>query len=441
MPLQLARATSPIIPADGFSEILSFSVDPNIKIPKNHSINFTIQRELPGNFIVEASYIGRFARGLFQNVDLNAAPYNFKDPKSGQTFAQAFDAVANQLRANVPAGSVTAQPWFENLLPGVGTAGVVSSQATAFINGNLSDLFQTFIDFSAPKPFNNRQVLTLFQRVTTGKSNYNGGVLTVTKRASHGLSFQANYTYSKSLDQVGLNQNNVGVLATPLNPNADYGPSFFDRRHIFSGTWVYDLPFGKGKMFLKNSNRMVDRVIGGWYLGGIMVAQSGLPLSVAEGSGQVFGGSDVFGNTTGAIPISSNGLSGSLNGGVAGSNGIGTSGNPATKGTGLNLFGNPETVFKNFRPVNISTDGRLGRGVIRGLSNFNLDMSLGKQIVIYERLKLGFSMEALNVLNHPIFNDPSLSLQTPASFGVITSQNTLNGYGPRKLQMGLRLDW
>ena len=436
-----SAATSPIIPADGFSEILSFSVDPNIRVPKNHAINFTMQRELPGNFIVEVSYIGRFARGLFQNEDLNSAPYNFKDSKSGQTFAQAFDAVANQLRANVAPSKVTAQPWFDNQLPGVGTTGIAAAQTTAFINGNVSDLFQTYMDFVAPKPFDNRQVLTLFQRVTTGLSNYHGGVLTVTKRFSQGLSFQANYTYSKSLDQVGLNQNNVGVLATPLNPYADYGPSFFDRRHIFSSTFVYDLPFGKGKRFMTAGNSALQKIVGGWYLGGIMVAQSGLPLSVAEGSGQVFGGSDVFGNVTGAIPLAAIGYGSGVHGGVAGGNGIGTSGNPATGGSGLNLFGNPETVFANFRPVNIATDGRLGRGVIRGLSNFNLDMSLGKSTVLRERLKLGFSMEAFNVLNHPIFNDPSLSLQTTSSFGVITSQNTGNGYGPRRLQAGIRLDW
>ncbi|MGH9843555.1 MAG: hypothetical protein ACREEM_32865 [Blastocatellia bacterium] len=97
----------PIAPAKGvgittaFGELLSLSVDPKIGDPRNHTIDFTIQRELPGNFLVEVGYVGRFGRNLFQSVNLNSAPYFFKDKRSGQTFAQAFDAVAAQLRNGV----------------------------------------------------------------------------------------------------------------------------------------------------------------------------------------------------------------------------------------------------------------------------------------------------------------------------------------------------
>ncbi len=81
------------------SEVLSFVVDPFITVPRNHTVDFTIQRELPGNMILELGYIGRMGRNLYQSLNLNQVPYNFKDPVSGQTFAQAFDALADQLRS------------------------------------------------------------------------------------------------------------------------------------------------------------------------------------------------------------------------------------------------------------------------------------------------------------------------------------------------------
>lgn len=82
-----------------------------------HSINFTIQRELPGDMLLELGYVGRLGRNLPQSVNLNSIPFFMKDPVSGQTFAEAYDALAAELRAGVAAGAVTPQPWFENQMP------------------------------------------------------------------------------------------------------------------------------------------------------------------------------------------------------------------------------------------------------------------------------------------------------------------------------------
>src|SRR5262249_21612420 len=115
LPTAPQTVTSPIVPAKPFGETLSFSVDPNIKVPKNHVVDFTIQRELPWRMLLEVGYIGRFARDLYVNGNINSAPFFLKESKSGQTFAQAFDAVATLLRNNQTA---TAQPYFENQLNG-----------------------------------------------------------------------------------------------------------------------------------------------------------------------------------------------------------------------------------------------------------------------------------------------------------------------------------
>src|SRR4029077_21042092 len=142
--------------------------NPNFKIGRNHMVDFSIQRELPGNMILEIGYIGRLGRRLPGPYALNADPYMFTDPVSGQPFAQANDCIAQTLRG-LPtswaklgsfacqggATGVLDQPWFENELPagwGAATCGagysntrcivfgapnVFPGQAFNFIQGNI----------------------------------------------------------------------------------------------------------------------------------------------------------------------------------------------------------------------------------------------------------------------------------------------------------------
>ncbi len=126
-----------------------------------------------------------------------------------------------------------------------------------------------------------------------------------------------------------------------------------------------------------------------------------------------------------------------VHGGVAGSNGVGTTGNPKTGGSGLNLFSNPAAVLSDFRPILLSVDGRNGLNTLRGLSHWTLDVSIGKKTTLTERTSAVFTCDLINALNHVEFVDPALSLQTPANFGVLTTQ-----FGtPRAIQLGLRLEF
>ncbi|MDQ3175271.1 MAG: hypothetical protein M3Q91_16435, partial [Acidobacteriota bacterium] len=212
-------------------------------------------------------------------------------------------------------------------------------------------------------------------------------------------------------------------------------PSDFDRRHILNANFVYDLPFGSGRRF--SAGNWTDKLIGGWYVSGIYTASSGVPLTVVQGF-QVFGAGAIFGAGTGAIPISRLNVGNDLHSGVTGSGGIGTSGNPATRGTGLNLFTDPEAVFNSFRRINIATDGRSGRGVLRGFSRWNLDFSVGKETKIGERVKLTITSDFFNVFNRVNFVNPFLFLQNQAGFGVIT--NTLLN-SQRRIQLGGRFEF
>ncbi len=429
-----------------FPETLSFQVDPKIKVGENHALNLTVQRELPGGMILELGFAGRYAKKLPQSMNLGQAPYEHLDKASGQTFAQAFDAVARQLRGGTLAANVTPQPWFENQSPG-GTRVLAAATGSNFINGNINNIFLNIDQrrmLAGIQPFINYLSQSFFLRSSTGSSNYNAGFVTLNKRFSRGLMATVNYTFARSFDQLGSNQNSASTMPNNFNLNAEYGPSPFDITHIVNSTFRYDLPFGKGRFF--NTGNVLDKVVGGWYLSGIYTARSGDALTVNQGAG-VWGGSLFLGFTSGAIPTTDPTAFGNeVNTGIKGSNNIGTNGDPANRGTALNLFSNPETVFNSFRRVELSSDGRAGRAnPLRGPSRWNVDLSLGKQTTIKESLKVTFLADFFNAFNNVIFANPSLDLNNSRAFGVLTTQfiapERAGTAGSRWIQLGLRIEF
>jgi hypothetical protein len=445
-----------------FPEVFSFQDDPSIKVGRNYAADLSIQRELPGNMLLEVAYSGRLGRKLPQSMSLGQSPINFKDPTSGQTFAQAFDAVATQLRSGTAPAAVTPQAWFENLSPG-GTVVLATAAKGNFVNGNVSSVFRTIDQrrlLASLPTFNNYLAQGIFFRSSTGEANYHALLATLNKRTSHGLSFTANYTFSHSLDQIGAIQNAANLMPNSFDLNAEYGPSGFDFRHIFNGKWVYNLPF-------KRSNSFLKRVVEGWYNSGIFTAISGQPLTATEGS-QVWGGTLALGFNTGKVPTVNPGSFGDgVHRGVTGSTGVGTNSDPnppcpkgppcPTPGTGLNLFGDPFAVSNDFRPVLLASDGRSGRSnPFRGLSHWNMDTSFGKRTAITERMHFTFSADFFNLFNHVIYCDPgatngnnvgcggSLSLASGLqNFGVISSQfiPANRTSGSRWIQLSLRFEF
>ena len=443
------------IPANPLAEILSFQNDPQFKVGRSHSVDFTIQRSLPGQMLFEVGYVGRFARHLPNSVNFNSVPYMFKDKTSGQTFAQAFDAVATALRNNV---APSAQPWFENLFPNVcgsatSTACIAAISGTSFQNDNLSDLFLT-MDFvragSGLQPFDNLQLFDNFVRTSRDTSNYNALVVDLRNNQWHGLLFDFNYTFSKSLDTVGAVQNDARYYSSSFNRHLDNGPSFFDRPHVFNAIFDYELPFGRGRF--KNRHAALNKLTTGWYTAGVFRRSSGVPELVTI-SGQSFGGGEIFATAAGMLAlVPTNTLGGGLHSGVAGETvntplgpvGVGTAGNPANGGTGLNYFANPGAAFLKFRPALISTDTNDGRNnPVRGLSFWNLDMRFGKATTITERVKVEFSADFFNIFNHPNFLDPTFDVTNPSTFGVINTQLVPADriQGSRWIQLGLRFDF
>ena len=427
--------SSPLVVATPYGETFAYQPDPIIGTGHAHHIDFTIQRQLSSTMIVELGYVGTIARNMREVNDITSAPYFYKDKASGQTFAAAYDNVANQLRAGTLPSAVTPQPWFENQIGPGGTVTLATQDGSDFTAGLLRTLWQA-MQFLLPQPITNLQVQRIWSGTDGGYSNYHAFFATLRKRPSKGLTFALNYTLAKSLDDIGAVQNYPLEASSSFDHSIDYGPSFFDHRHVVTANWVYELPFGRGTRF-STGNQPLNKAIGGWYFSGIFKAASGLPLTVAE-SNQAWGGGDTLGLVvSGAIPINKPDFGNSVHSGVPGSGGVGTNGDPATGGSGLNIFADPQAVLADFRPIQVSKDRRSARGVLRGFPYWNFDLSLAKRTLVTERVAFLFSADFLNAFNHVVFNDPTLSMQDPASFGVISSQAN----NPRAIQFGLRLEF
>jgi hypothetical protein len=240
-------------------------------------------------------------------------------------------------------------------------------------------------------------------------------------------------TFAHSLDTRGLNQDVDTAASYSYNLAYDYGTSAFDRKVVFNLLGLYKLPFGE------HGHGPLNYLIQGWSIAPILNISSGLPLKVATGSGQEFGQGGGA-NSGGAVLMTPDTFGNSLHSGISGDakTQVGINSNPGTGGTGLNLFADPLAVFNSFRPAMVGVDTTSGSGgQLRGLSRWNLDVALSRKFKFTERWSATFSAQLFNAFNTVQFADPSVSLQSPQSFGALSSQlNT-----PRIVQMGLHLDF
>jgi hypothetical protein len=443
-----------IIP--GFNSIYEnkdFRIDPRRQVGGEDMFDLTIQRELPGSMLLEVGYVGRIARDLVQTVDLNQIPYMFTPKGTKQTFAQAFDAVAAQLQAGISTTAVTSQPWFEAMMPANFCAGFASCTAAAAQydqdNGNpywpshgaggVWRLLEPFFP-TGPMTAAANQVASLLWITSHGHSNYQAAFVTLRKRPSHGLTFDVNYTLSHSLDTLGETQENTCTIADAFYVNRNYGPSLFDRRHVFNMLLVYDLPFGRSKG--RATGPLADRLLGGWTVSSVYTAASGLPLMVIDSNACAteFGGTTSFW----AVPV---GLlrtkSGSIGTSRYNNPTPGTFGTDSTDNGFPNAFGNPDAVAAQFRYPTFA-DNRLGLGAIRGLFRWNVDFQVAKTTRINDRVTTRFDAQFINAFNHPMFSgnqyfsfEPGTDFSSPESFGVLNSQFN----SPRFIQVGFRIDF
>jgi Carboxypeptidase regulatory-like domain len=433
----------------------TFTVDNNYKPGNSDSVDFTIQRQFKGGVIVELGYVGVYSRNLFQGVDLNDVPWMMK--LGGQTFAQAYDNLYFELTKGQ---AVTTQPFLEAALGGSKycqgfsscTAAVVAGESSNITSNYLTNMWSdldTSFNFGPALP-STTQTGFLYSDTSLGYSNYNAGVVTVQKRSTN-ANVVANFTWSKALGIIGLNQayteNNVN---DPWDLGVDYGPQFYDRKFTFNLLGSWNLPFGQHQRWASN-HAWVNQIIGGWTISPIFSYGSGLPLSIYDNeysaADQDFGNGTI-GNGCNAVPLSGMGYSNSVVGNAVANPVVGANGQSANGGSGLYLFGNPTAVYNNFRPALPGIDTTCGGGgILRGQQRWNLDLGLTKEVAVTERVGIQFYAQAFNVFNHMMWNDPFLSLQDPADFGALESQYNALGLGgngaageyTRIIQLGVRI--
>ena len=339
------------------------------------------------------TFVGALA-GNTPNITLNSP------------FPQTLLSSAFTPTANYPARHITPRVYqynadFEwelapNLLFEVGYIGSLGNDLPLAIN--INQAVQGSGTVNSRRPFASLGLLnTITLNSYTSSTNYNGLLLHLEKRTSHGATFLVNYTYSHAFDTGAASLQNVYNIA------ANYGPASADLRQRFVASYVYQLPFGRGRWKGSNWNRVEDLFLGGWQTGGIFTAQTGFPLtSTISGldnsqTGQLADRPNVTGSTR--LP------------------------NPShTKWFNTAAFSQPPT----------GQFGNEATGAIVGPGLVDLDFSLIKNYKFRDTNNIEVRAELFNSFNHPNFLNPTTTFNSP-SFGVITTAEP-----GREVQFGVR---
>jgi hypothetical protein len=437
-------------------------VDPDLSYPRTHQFGASFQRDVGWNSVVEVNYIGRQGRKLFGAYDANQVDINnngflaafrqlqnrtgasdpiITDPNflinrllandsrlsAGQTGAQFLlaQAIGGNVRladgrvvTNIVDAGSAAQAAF---LIAQGNRIVNGTRTAQFvINGFSPFFFQPFPQF----------VGALNVLDNNDRSRYNALEVQFSRRFTRGLAFQLSYTLAKSEDTRSydpaltlIGRSAAGTTATFLSSNTPYdvrdrelnwARSDFDRRHALQGYFVYELPFGRSRSFWNDLHPVLDRVIGGWELAGIIQRYSGRPFTVLSGVATV---SQVV-----QAPASCNGCSPDM-GSIQVVN-------------GRNAFFTAQQQTQFFAPP-AGELGNTGRNFFTGPPLFQLDMTLAKKIRFTESLNLELRAEAQNLTNTPAFDFPTAVISN-ASFGQVGGAVVS---GSRKVQLAAKFNF
>jgi hypothetical protein len=345
--------------------------------PYSQQWNFNIQRTLPANFLIDVAYAGSRGLHLFGNLNANAIPNESL-------------ALGDGLRALVP------NPF----------VGRITSGAVAAATVSRNQLLRPYPQFAGVTIGNN----------SYGASTYHALQGKIERRFSAGLSLLFSYTFSKLMDDVAATT--TGFPGEPFagdnlqdinNRRNERSVASYDTPHFAAINGVWELPFGKGKRYLANPG-ITQAVLGNWQLNGITTFRTGVPLSLTMASNTLF-------NLGGPQRPNWTGASGEIDGRIA---------------SRVNRYFDP-LVYQAPAPYTFGNTPRFMAG-LRGPGVANFDVSVFKNIPVWERVTLQFRAEAFNIANRAEFGLPNTSIGSPAA-GVITAQ----AHSPRDIQFALKL--
>jgi len=443
----LASIPLPSAPKAGFPATLDytnntgFMVDTKLRTPYSTTFNFSISRELPGNFTIETAYVGRIGRKLLVLNDYAAPLVNFKDPKSRQTWVQATGVVADLIDRNVPTSQVSRIPFFENVFAPMAGDGLTATQAfydvalllapswtDALHYLDASDRFPDGSTIYGPHTFFQQQFDWLPTWTNLGQSSYHSFQLLVRKRFSNGFQADFNYTLAKSLDNGSSTESEgqgAGQIPNAFEPRQALSLSNFDIRHQINSNFVLDLPVGRDHRFGSNLSPSLDKLFSGWRLTGLVRWRTGFPFPNSTGNGAAFPTNYfVTGPPTlkAGVPLPETTVNKNASGGP-------------------NIFADPAKAYDSFEHTRSGFSGN--RTILHGPGFFTLDTGLQKTIRVREQGEIQFRWETFNATNtvnfdgRPNFFGNSgidFDLDSKASFGRLRS---LAGT-PRIMQFALR---
>jgi hypothetical protein len=383
-----------------------FLFAPNLRTGYVQQFNLTLQREIFRNTVLEAAYVGNRGIRLFMDINLN-------QPRIYEDFLPAFRELQAYRASGIPVsssntlvrifGSLNAAVKFFGGTLDTGAAGdaadsMDTSRYTNYAQAGVSDFYlRNFPQF-------NRVILG----TNDGRSYYDSFQLTL-RRQGDKLKMIANYTFSKSIDNISAEGNGFTSPIDNFNLRLNRARSDFDTPHALNSSVAYTLPIGKGRRFASNAPRWVDSLVGGWDVGLLAVWQSGQAVTYLSG------------RATGPTR-------GNSNANYSGDRNIGRIMREADGVYWLTA----EEISRFFYPL-AGEIGTGGRNAFRGPRYFNVDMSLVKKFKMSERHSVSIRCEAYNLFNNVNFKAPNNNLSTPG-FGRI-SETVGN---PRFLQLALR---
>jgi hypothetical protein len=476
------------------------SLDTSLKTPYSYTLDFAVERDFGSGFSLDLAYVGRLSHRLLSSQDV-AQPLNLKDKASGLDYYRAIQPLAklyelqgvtdatfsdsmvspavvqywtNMLQApinggayalgaqtggcgaNAPASTTDPVLAIFDLFCGVAGVETTALQAldgpfpdSGFGNGGVPDargdancgqtghpLCQYYVK-GGPYALYNPQYVSLFAERSIGFSTYHALQATLRHRMSHGVQFDFNYTYSKSIDlcsdaerlgnSASLNFNGGCQIFNAWSPNLFRAVSDFDTTHQLNANWVIDLPFGRGRAVGAHIGRGLDAAIGGWGLSGLFRWTSGFPYTIYNNA------SDYPTNwywEGAAVPTVSHVKSGAYH--LADGN--------------VNLFPDPAAAETLFQPA---LPGQVGaRNFVRGDGYFGIDLGLSKswKMPWSEKHSMALRWEVFNVTNSSRFDFNDQNASSPSESNNSIAVPNFGNYthlmtNPRVMQFALRYEF
>ncbi|MDE3194821.1 MAG: TonB-dependent receptor, partial [Acidobacteriota bacterium] len=334
--------------------------DPNFNPGVNDRFNVSLQRQLPAQLLLDATFFTNLGHNLPYSQDLNLA-----DPRIAFQYG-------NQVNTSV------ANPFY-NLLPATQMPGQLRTQAKVAVNQLLR-----------PYP----QYSDLWEALIGGRGDrYKSLQLSVRRPFSNGFNLSVGYNYNREVDQEYYD--NVDEYLHNFTWTPTQTP-----RHRLTVASVYEVPFGRGRKLLSNANRLVDGVVGGWTLSGIYTYNSGIPLR--------------FGSTGTTGTSASSYVGGSLSGAPIANSGVVATADPAISNPTPGHWFNTAVISQ--LPAFTRATNPVQYNDWLGPRFVNVDLALAKQFAIRERLHLELRVDAFNVPNTFTPGNPVTS-PTNTNFG------------------------